>query len=77
MSVVGCVWGAHRSLMEQWGDEFPSYEWCEAEWVRLRKKAPAGNGLADWLRSELFWAWRREQAGERPEHVRQMSLFEA
>lgn len=76
-TVIGCVWGAHRALAET-HPGIP-YDWCEAEYVgRLRKKAPpAGNALPGWLRSELLWAWRAQQGGDRPRVERQLSLFEA
>lgn len=72
--VIGCVWGAHRRLLDRLGVEAPSYEWCEQEWGRLRKTAPAGNALPLWLENELFWAWRAETVRPRP---RQLALFGA
>lgn len=75
MSVIGCVWGAHRRLAERWGGEFPDYAWCEREWERLRKTAPSGNGLPGWLEQELWAAWRRELAEGRPERYTQARLF--
>lgn len=78
MSVIGCVYGAHRALVKADGVDAPPYDWCEREWLdRLRKTAPAGNALPDWLRQELWAAWRRECAGDRPERFRQATIWEA
>lgn len=78
MSVIGCVWGAHRELVKVLGDDAPSYEWCEDEFTgRLRAKAPAPAAVPGWLYQELFFAWRRVTAGERSAHERQLSIFEA
>lgn len=58
-TVIGCVWGAHRNLVETHGDDAPSYAWCEQQWNEtLRKRAPADNALPAWLETELFFAWR-------------------
>jgi hypothetical protein len=66
MSVIGCVWGAHRILAER-HDGFPSYAWCEDMWKsRLRAKAPAPAAVPNWLEMELWAAWRRHLAGDRP-----------
>ena len=74
-AVIGCVWGAHRALVETLGDEAPTYEWCEREWSdRLRKKAPEPPAIPAWLYQELFFSWR--SPADRPVHERQMSLFE-
>ena len=75
MTVVGCVWGAHRGLVDVLGADAPSYEWCEREWsTRLRRTAPAPAAVPGWLYQELFFAWRRP--AERPAIERQMSIFE-
>lgn len=56
--VIGCVWGAHRKLVETHGDDAPPYAWCEERWHEIRKRAPADNALPAWLEMELFFAWR-------------------
>lgn len=59
-TVIGCVWGAWRSLQEQWGDAAPPYDWCEHDWhTTLRHRAPAPSYLPDWLRQELWFRWTR------------------
>lgn len=65
-TVIGCVWGAHRAVVEMFergGEPAPSYEWCEEKWnTVLRKKAPAPAALPDWLRGELWSLWRQDRA---------------
>jgi hypothetical protein len=60
--VIGCVWGAHRTLYEKLGDDAaPSYEWCEAEWLRAPEGAlpPVGDKrLPDELVKYLEAAWQ-------------------
>jgi hypothetical protein len=58
-TVIGCVWGAHRRLVDAMGDDAPTYGWCEQEWVRLRRTAPGPAALPAWLEQELWCAWRR------------------
>jgi site-specific DNA-methyltransferase (cytosine-N4-specific) len=61
--VIGCVWGAHRTLAERHPD-FPAYTWAEQTWTeRLRQRAPSGNALPGWLETELWSAWRSDLAG--------------
>lgn len=72
MTVIGCVWGAHRKLADTLGDDAPDYEWCEAEFERIRHRAPAPAALPSWLYMELFFNWRRETVQPRE---RQLSLF--
>jgi hypothetical protein len=60
VSVIGCVWGAHRQLVDLLEDGAPSYEWCERQWSdRLSKRAPAPAALPAWLFGELHFIWTR------------------
>lgn len=75
MTVIGCVHGAWRGVVDMLNDaarlqqrdiEAPTYEWCEQQWkAGLSKRAPAPAALPDWLRQELWAAWRAEQARPR------------
>lgn len=59
-TVVGCVWGAHRRLLDELDDDAaPTYEWCEAEWLRIRGEGPAAGSrdLPAWLTARLLDAW--------------------
>ena len=61
-TVIGCVWGAHRTLAERFasfGEAVPTYEWCEQQWAAdLRQKAPGDSAVPAWLTQELFFRWR-------------------
>jgi hypothetical protein len=54
--VIGCVWGAHRTLAAELGDAAPSYRWCEDVFNHVRRHAPPpGPDLPVWLLRQLRW----------------------
>lgn len=76
--VIGCVWGAHRTLIEELGDDSPTYDWCEAAWLayglgRLLPVPVDTEKLVAHLR--VFWAngWRRDPGPQ----LGQLTLWEA
>jgi len=53
-SVIGGVYGAHRALVDELGDDAPTYEWCETQWAGLRRSEPADDRLLPaWLVDQL------------------------
>jgi len=57
--VIGCVWGAWRTLSDELGIDAPDYEWCEAEWRRVRRSMPPpGPALPEALTEHLRATWR-------------------
>lgn len=41
-----------RSIAKYRGKTYPSYEWLEAEWDRLKNKCPVCRRILNWFRSE-------------------------
>lgn len=59
-TVIGCVWGAHRRLVEQLGDAAPTYEWCEHRFnlVHRHELKLGAKTLPDQLTRRLAADWR-------------------
>lgn len=53
MTVIGYVWAAHGALVEEMGDDAPSYDWCEAaaKAYGLARLCADGRGGVDWQRA--------------------------
>jgi hypothetical protein len=70
MSVIGCVWGAWRTLTERDGDQAPTYQWCEQQWRNgLAKTAPGDSAIPAWLTQELWSRWRAQNAADRAQRI--------
>lgn len=69
-TVIGCVWGAWRTLQDDLGPGAPTYEWCETQWRNgLSKTAPGDSALPAWLTREMWSRWRAEQAADRAQRI--------